>query len=118
MMDARIGQLLDGTFYAFTSEYRDEPFLGSLREVEGVLGVPHSEGVAIEQSDEVATEQKTFKVLLRFQHPAWDEVDGIAYPDIGADTKAAASAQARRMAEIDGHLSGGKGRVTFTAIEQ
>ena len=55
---------------------------------------------------------------MRFQYPAWDEVDGLVYQDIQAATKAEAYAVARRMADNDGHLHGGKGRVTFTATEQ
>ena len=55
-------------------------------------------------------------VTLRFQFPAHDERNGIPY-DITARTKADAIRDARRQADRDGHLCGGKGRVTFTAVE-
>lgn len=117
-MDARIGKLLDGTFYTYTPEHRDEPFFGSLREVEDVLGVPHTDVPLSLHSNAAARERKLFKVLLRFQYPSWDELDGIAYPDIEAGSKSAANALARGMADRDGHLVGGKGRCTFTAFIQ
>lgn len=63
--------------------------------------------------------EKTFReytVTMRFQYPAWDEKDGIQYP-IRAASKSDACAAARRQAYNDGHLCGGKGRVTFSAKE-
>ncbi|OBY20754.1 hypothetical protein A8O37_25525 [Pseudomonas aeruginosa] len=51
-------------------------------------------------------------------YPAWDEGDGIRYPDIVAESKSEANRIARRQADQDGHLAGGKGHVTFTAVEQ
>lgn len=57
-----------------------------------------------------------FNVTLRFQFPAWDEVNGITYYDISARTKAEAIKIARREAYNDGHVgTGGKGRVSFSA---
>lgn len=57
----------------------------------------------------------TFQVTLRFQFPAWDEVDGITY-EIEANSKAEAIDRARREARRDGHTPAtGKGRATFSA---
>lgn len=57
----------------------------------------------------------TFIVTLRFQFPAWDEVDGITY-EIGAPSKAKAIEYARQDARRDGHLPAtGKGRASFSA---
>ncbi|MFZ7321314.1 hypothetical protein ACLS0R_03530 [Comamonas jiangduensis] len=67
--------------------------------------------------DEVAKPLKTFDVVMRFEHPAWDEVDGLSYPGIRAFSKSAANKQARRQAEREGHAIGGRGRYTFTATE-
>lgn len=58
-----------------------------------------------------------WRVRLTFQHPAWDEQDGILYEGIVAGSKSEANAKARKMARNDGHLGGGKGRVTFTALQ-
>ena len=61
---------------------------------------------------------KNYDVTVRFQYPAWDEVNGIVYPEIYARNKAEAIKFARRDAYNDGHVgTGGKGRVTFTATE-
>ena len=59
---------------------------------------------------------QTFEVTLRFQHPAWDEKDGIRF-EVRAKTKAEAVRYARAQAERDGHTGGGKGRLTFKAQE-
>lgn len=56
-------------------------------------------------------------VTLHFQFPAWDETDGIQFREIFAESKAKANAIARRRAERDGHIAGGKGRVSFSAVE-
>lgn len=64
----------------------------------------------------VKTEFKNYTVTLRFQFPAWDEVDGIPYEE-QARSKADAIKYARRQAERDGHLCGGKGRASFKAVE-
>jgi hypothetical protein len=53
-----------------------------------------------------------YKVILRFQYPAWDEKDGIPFY-VTATSKNEACARARRWAELDGHIPGAhKGRVT------
>lgn len=61
---------------------------------------------------------QTYIVTLKFQHPAWDEKEGIPY-EVTAKTKADAIKRARRMAENDGHagpwVTASKGRQTFTA---
>jgi len=62
---------------------------------------------------------KTFEVTLRFQHPAWDEKDGIRF-EVRAATKAEAIKYARMDAKRDGHIGfgfTGKGRATFSAQE-
>ena len=60
-------------------------------------------------------EYPSYVVTLRFQYPAWDEVDGIPY-QIEARSKSEAINRARRQARDDGHLYGGKGRVSFKAV--
>jgi hypothetical protein len=61
---------------------------------------------------------KPYNVTIRFQYPAWDEVDGIVYRDIQATCKSDAIKQVRREAENDGHVPGiGKGRASFKAVE-
>lgn len=62
-------------------------------------------------------EAQEYTVTLRFQYPAWDEKNGIPFT-VTAKTKAEAIQQARRQAFNDGHLCGGKGRVTFTATTE
>lgn len=61
---------------------------------------------------------KTYTVTLRYQHPAWDEKNGIPY-EVTAKTKADAIKKARKQAESDGNTGWGasKGRTTFTATE-
>lgn len=60
---------------------------------------------------------KTFNVTLRFQHPAWDERDGICF-EVRARTKSEAIKYAKMKAERDGYIGGhaaGNGRATFKA---
>jgi len=59
-------------------------------------------------------ERKQYKVHLRFQHPAWDEVNGYDY-FVQALSKAQAVKFARSKAYADGHTIGK--RVYFTASE-
>lgn len=61
-------------------------------------------------------EFKQYEVVLRFQFPAWDEKDGIKFEAV-ARNKSEAIRYARRQADLDGHLCGGKGRVSFKASE-
>lgn len=61
--------------------------------------------------------RRDFVVTLRFQYPAWDEKDGIPFYVQSRSKKDAIDA-ARRQAYNDGHLCGGKGRVTFSAKEE
>ena len=60
---------------------------------------------------------RTYLVTLRYQHPAWDEVDGLTYR-VTADSKTTAIRSARRQAEADGNAGTGlhKGRQTWTSI--
>jgi hypothetical protein len=110
-LDPRIGAMSSGQFYAFAQGYDKPETVGTLREVEQALGI-----VKTRASNAVKT-YKSFDVVMRFEHPAWDEVDGISYPGIRATSKAEANKQVRAMAERDGHAFGGRGRYTFTATE-
>lgn len=115
-MHPSIGQLNGGKFYSYLNGYSSEPFVGSLEEVEVAMGLrPQAVRPAVEPT---VSKRKCFDVTMRFQYPAWDEADGIVYRSIEADSKSEANAMARRMADQDGHLAGGKGRVTFIACEQ
>lgn len=102
--------LNSGHFYAFANGYDQQAVCGTLHEVESALGLGSSLSVA-------SPITKTWNVRMRFQYPAWDEMDGLCYSEIRATSKSGANAAARRRASVDGHLSGGKGRVTFTAVE-
>lgn len=106
-MDARIGTLNNGQFYAFVNGYDAPEVRGTLEEVEVALGLraaPVSQGTR-------------YNVTIRFQYPAWDEKDGIVYPDVPARSKSEAIAYVRSQARGDGHTGTGKGRYTFTAEE-
>ena len=61
-------------------------------------------------------EFKNYTVTMRFQFPSWDEKEGIQFEE-QARCKADAVKYARRKADYDGHLCGGKGRVSFKAEE-
>ena len=116
-MNPSIGQLSSGKFYVYLDGYNSEPFIGSLEEVEVALGLHEKIEPRSPSQPNPTPRVKTFKVVMTFQYPAWDETDGVTYHEIIAATKAKANAVARRMARNDGHLVGGKGRVTFTAYE-
>ena len=116
-MDRSIGQLSNGKFYAYLNGYNNEPFIGSLEEVEVAMGLREKVEPSLTNPTQPNQRIKTFNVVMTFQYPAWDETDGVTYHEIIAATKAEANAVARRMARNDGHLVGGKGRVTFTAYE-
>lgn len=112
-MDARIGQLNGDKFYAYVNGYSAEPFVGTLEEVEVALGLREKqETPAIQRGS-----AKAYTVTIRFQHPAWDEVDGIEYADILAGSKSEAIAKVRKLAADDGHLGRAKGRAWLTAVE-
>lgn len=124
-MHPAIGQLITGKFYSHIYGYGVEPFIGTLEEVEVAMGLREASPAPAAnlsdrdfQAQEVAPAGKTYTVTLTFQYPAWDEVQGIEYRDIGAGSKSEANALARKMADQDGHLGTGKGRATFTATEQ
>lgn len=103
-MDARIGQLNSGKFYAYIDGYNAEPFIGTLEEVQVALGL-----------HKTPTARKVYTITIRFQYPAWDEVDGIEYAGIVAGSKSEAIAKVRKMALHDGHLGRAKGRAWLTA---
>ncbi|NVL49905.1 hypothetical protein F2S72_09145 [Pseudomonas syringae pv. actinidiae] len=121
-MHPAIGQLLNGRFYAYVNGHEDEPFEGTLEEVEVAMGLrapleplPRNEEV---RPVKPIAEPKMYSVTMRFQHPAWDEHDGVIFPDIEAATKREANEEARRQAVSNDLLGWGKGRVSFTATEQ
>ncbi len=115
LLDPRIGKLTSGLYYCFPDGHSKPELIGTLEEIESALGLFPAVAVAPEV---VAKGARMWSVTMRFQYPAWDEIDGIVYRDIRAESKAEANAMARRMAGDDGHLQGGKGRVTFSAAEQ
>ncbi len=114
-LDPRIGKLNSGKFYCFPNGNDQPELIGSLKEIEAALGLKQSAGSACTSN---GNRERTWKVTMRFQYPAWDEVDGIVFEGIRAVSKATANTAARRIADNDGHLRSGKGHVTFTAQEQ
>lgn len=110
LLDPRIGKLNSNKYYAFANGYDKPEIVGTLEQVETALGLLKPL-VSIQKA-------KCWNVKLTFQYPAWDEVHGIDYRGISACSKSEANAIARRRAANDGHLGGGKGRVTFTATTQ
>lgn len=116
-LDPRIGVLNGGKFYCFPNGYGKPELIGTLEEVENALGIRSAATAPVSTSNARAV-KKLWTVRLTFQYPAWDEVEGIEFADISANSKSEANAIARRRAERDGHLGGGKGRVVFTATEQ
>lgn len=116
-LDPRIGMLNNGKFYCFPNGNGKPEFMGTLEEVETALGIPSTLTTPAVLAEN-APANRLWSVTLAFQYPAWDEINGIEYPDIEASGKAEANAIARRLAYNDGHLCGGKGRVNFNAIEQ
>lgn len=113
-MDARIGVLNSGKFYAYPNGYAAEIVIGTLQEVEIALGLQPS----VIQTAPVQKMGKRYSALLTFESPAWDEVNGLEYRDIEAANKSEANAIARFKAGQDGHLVSGKGRYRFKATEQ
>lgn len=110
-LDPRIGVLNSGQFYAFAHGYDKPETVGTRQKVEQALGI------AKVQVTRAAMANRTFNVAMRFEHPAWDELDGISYSDISATSKTNANKKARSMAKRDGHAIGGRGRYTFAATE-
>lgn len=149
-MDARIGKLSSGRYYAFAHGWDKPETVGTLAQVEEALGIrsgddgrplsqePRGSAMALQAFEDgvvkpscvlqdldltvaLPNEKKTvpgyflWNVTLRFQFPAWDEMDGIVYHNIEALTKSEANAKARRLARIDGHAIGGVGKYWFSA---
>jgi hypothetical protein len=110
-LDPRIGVFNSGLFYAFADGYDKPETVGTLEAVEKALGL------RTVTATKATRPVKEWTVVMRFEHPAWDELDGIAYQDIIAVSKADANRKARILAERDGHAIGGRGRFTFTATE-
>ena len=121
-MHPSIGQLSNGRFYAYVDGHNQEPYEGTLEEVEVAMGLraPPEPAPAGEELEPVqpTREQKIFNVTMRFQNPAWDEKDGVSFNDIEADSKREANEEARRRAISNDLLGWGKGSVSFTATEQ
>jgi len=128
-MDPRIGMFCNaqgmfgkGQYYCYPDQsYNAEPFSGSLAECEIALGLEPTQPEEVSNDSGPSAEGDEgmlFTVTLRFQYPAWDDVDGIPYPDIAADSKQEANDIVRRIAMIDGHLGAGKGRCWFSAVQQ
>ena len=109
-MDSRIGVLNSGQFYAFVNGYDQPEVRGTLAEVETALGLRPAAPVSV-----AATADGLYDVTLRFQYPAWDELNGVVFPRIAARSKAEAISLARTKARNEGHSGTGKGRYTFTA---
>lgn len=108
-MDARIGELNGGKFYAYVNGYGADPVTGTLEQVEVALGLRFAKVARPE------VKRTVYNVTMTFEHPSWSTVDGIRYSGIEATTKAAAVKAARKMAEADGHAVGGVGRYWFKA---
>jgi hypothetical protein len=129
-MHPAIGTLSNGRFYAYLHGYDNEPtFRKNAEALEALLlGKPDRipEPVTDQSTQErgraavktVSEQFKTYNVTLFLQHPAWDQLCGMRYPDIVAKSKSAANAIARKMAGADGHLCGGQGRAVFKAEEK
>lgn len=117
-MHPAIGQLLNGKFYCYIHGYSADPFVGTLEEVEVAMGLRAAPEPSSTTLVQPAPTQKTYTVTLTFTCPAWDEVDGINYYGIQADSRSEANRIVRRFASEDGHLGSGKGRATFRATEQ
>lgn len=119
-MDARIGVLMrEGkeVFYKTEGGYAE----GSIEAVEASLGIRTSLPVEEAVEARIKAPSKVYKeydVHLTFQYPAWDEVDGIWYKDISAQSKKDAIKQVRRMAADDGHAVGGRGMYWLKATEK
>lgn len=113
-LDARIGMLNGGRFYAYVHGYNSEPVVGALAEVENALGLKLAVKRNIRASRDAVVQ---YDVLMRFQYPAWDEQDGVLFDGIVASSRSEANRIARRRAMEDGH-SLGRGRVYFTATEK
>jgi len=118
MMDARIGQLMRNgaiVHYAYVSGYAAEPVEGTREQVEIALGLRAAPAPAAPVKAAKPAASKEYNVLITFQYPAWNEVNGIPYNGIFATSKREANDRVRNMARDDGHIAGGKGRVTLTA---
>lgn len=119
-LDPRIGALSSGRYYAFPNGYDKPEVIGSLAEVEMVLGI-RSEAVTTEMAQDVDVGAlkpviRTWNVTLRFKFPAWDEVDGLVFAGIEASSKSEAIKIARKGAHEDG-ITIGRGRYVFSATE-
>lgn len=115
-LDPRIGTLNGGKFYAFAQGYDKPEVVGTLPEVMAALGLPAEAAAKPAAAAAPGAQMQEWTVTLRFQHPAWDEIDGYVYAVI-APTKSAAIVEARKRAADDGHAIGGRGRYWFTAVE-
>lgn len=113
-MDARIGLLNSGKFYAYVHGYDAEPVFGTLAQVSAALGRKDTAQTVSKTRHAKPQSIQTYTVRMTYEHPAWDEIDGIVFEGIRASSKSEANRIARRTADFDGHLAG-RGRVFFTA---
>lgn len=108
-IDPRIGSLNSGKFYAYVNGYDKPGFVGSLQEVEAKLGLRRMPSKA------ASAVLNSWNVKLNFQYPSWDEINGIDYLEVIAESKSKAIARVRRQASDDGHAVSGRGCYWFTA---
>ncbi|MCP1674332.1 hypothetical protein J2T57_001434 [Natronocella acetinitrilica] len=123
-LDPRIGLLASGRHYAYPQGHAAEPVIGTREEVEAALGLriaaPASKPARSPggRAKDAPAPLRRFRVVVRFEYPAWDLHEGIAYEGIEAVSRAEANAIVRRRARDDGHLGVGQGRAWLTATEE
>ncbi len=106
------GKITDALFYEYAKEWNKAPRFGRLMPEGPVTEPPTAPTPTVETPTAQAVQN--YEVVLRFQHPAHDEKDGILF-EVQATNKSDAIKYARREADKAGHLVGGKGRVSFKA---
>lgn len=120
-MDARIGILNSGLYYAYADGYDAEPTTGTLHDVMSALGLvnPGEEAKKPGTINKAEISSfKTYNVNISFEYPAWNEREGIEYQGITAKTKRDAIRIVRSLADSDGHLGTGRGRYWLKAVLQ
>lgn len=115
--DPRIGVLVRGPnkFVYYAAIDGGFPERSTPEEILALLNGDEAPQTPVANAAKPAVAFDTYDVVMRFQYPAWDEVDGIPYPGISARSKSEAIETARGYAQRDGHAIGGKGRYWFTA---
>lgn len=94
-----------GRYCAYSQGYDKDPVMGSLQDVQAALGqsVPPSPRTTKSLEASKTQGMSTFNVTLTFQHPAWDEREGLLYEGIVAASKTEANRKVRAMAASYGH---------------